>query len=34
VFALTRTGTARRPDIRVVLDQLERSARAWAERYF
>lgn len=30
VFALTRPGTARRPDIRAVLDQLERSARKWA----
>ncbi|MEV5719355.1 LysR family transcriptional regulator [Amycolatopsis mediterranei] len=34
VFALTRTGTARRPDIRTVLDHLERSAREWTERYF
>ncbi|WP_328456328.1 LysR family transcriptional regulator [Amycolatopsis sp. NBC_00438] len=34
VFALTRTGTARRPDLRVVLDELERSARDREDHYF
>ncbi|SFW84405.1 LysR family transcriptional regulator [Amycolatopsis australiensis] len=30
VFAVTRSGLTRRPDVRLVLDRLERSAREWA----